>query len=144
MRQRTQWNSEGTAVAITWSRSQQLRNYMRSLTLENARALLVSLKKAHSDFQHNARNTNFENWHESIDENSLILPICVGAGAGAGAGADAGDEDTKFSPCVWITLVRTPNCVANILASLSLAMYLFSKLTRSLWHWAKGSPDSFP
>ncbi len=58
VRQRTQSDSEGTAVAITWSRFQQLRTYMRSLTLENARALLVTLKKAHSDFQHNARNTS--------------------------------------------------------------------------------------
>jgi hypothetical protein len=67
--QRTQWDSDGTSVAITWSRSAQLRAYMRSLTLENARALLVTLKQAHSDFQHNARNASFENWHESIDEN---------------------------------------------------------------------------
>jgi hypothetical protein len=46
VRQRTQWDSDGTSVATTWSRSQQLRTYMRSLTLENARALLVTLKNA--------------------------------------------------------------------------------------------------
>jgi hypothetical protein len=78
VRQRTAWDSEGTAIAITWSRSQQLRNYMRSLTLENARDLLETLQKAHSDFQHNARNTNFENWHENVDENSLTLQQTIG------------------------------------------------------------------
>jgi hypothetical protein len=78
VRQRTQWNSDCTSVAITWSRSQQLRIYMRSLTLENARALLVTLKQAHSDFQHKARNTNFENWHESIDEMFLNLQQTIG------------------------------------------------------------------
>jgi hypothetical protein len=68
VRQRTQLDSDGMSVAITWSRSAQLRAYMRSLTLENVRALLVTLKQAHSDFQHNVRNANFENWHETIDE----------------------------------------------------------------------------
>jgi hypothetical protein len=51
---------------------------MRSLTLENARALLVTLKQAHSDFQHKARNTNFENWHEVIDEVFLNLQQIMG------------------------------------------------------------------
>ena len=78
VRQRTQWDSEGTAIAITWSRSQQLRNYMRALTLENARALLEALKKAHTDFQNNASNIKYENWHERIDENSLILQQAIG------------------------------------------------------------------
>ncbi len=78
VRQRTQWDSDGMSVAITWSRSAQLRAYMRSLTLENARALLVTLKQAHSDFQHNARNTNFENWHETIDDNFLHLQQTIG------------------------------------------------------------------
>jgi hypothetical protein len=78
VRQRTQWDSDGTSVAITWSRSQQLRTYMRSLTLENARALLVTLKQAHFDFQHKARNTNYENWHETIDENVLNLQQIIG------------------------------------------------------------------
>ena len=78
VRQRTQWDKDGMSIAITWSRSQQLRTYMRSLTLENARALLVTLKKAHTDFQHRVRNTNFENWHESIDENSLTLQQTIG------------------------------------------------------------------
>jgi hypothetical protein len=55
----------------------------------------------------------------------MVEAIGVGAGAGAGAGTGAGDEDTKFGPCVWITLVSTPNCVDSILASLSLAVYLF-------------------
>ncbi len=64
VRQRTQWDSDGTAVARTWSKSAQLCTYMRSLTLEELRALLVTLKQAYSNFQHDARNTNFENWHE--------------------------------------------------------------------------------
>jgi hypothetical protein len=37
VRQRTQLDNDGTSVAITWSRSQQLRTHMRSLTLENVR-----------------------------------------------------------------------------------------------------------
>jgi hypothetical protein len=78
VRQRTQWDSDGMSVAITWSRSAQLRAYMRSLTLENARAMLVTLKQAHSDFQHTARNTHFQNWHETIDENSLQLQQTIG------------------------------------------------------------------
>ncbi len=78
VRQRTQWDSDGTYVAITWSRSAQLHAYMRSVTLENARALLATLKQAHSDFQHNARNTNFENWHESVDEIFLNLQQTIG------------------------------------------------------------------
>jgi hypothetical protein len=32
VRQRTQWDNDGTFVAITWSRSQQLCTYMRCLT----------------------------------------------------------------------------------------------------------------
>ena len=51
---------------------------MRSLTLENARALLEALKKAHSDFQHNASNTKYESWHERVDENSLTLQQAIG------------------------------------------------------------------
>ncbi len=51
---------------------------MRSLTLENARAMLETLKQAHSDFQYTARNTNFENWHEIIDENLLQLQHTIG------------------------------------------------------------------
>jgi hypothetical protein len=78
VRQRTQWDTDGMSIAITWSRSQQLRTYMRSLTLENARALLVTLKQAHTDFQHLVRNTNYENWHESLDDNSLTLQQTIG------------------------------------------------------------------
>jgi hypothetical protein len=78
VRQRTQWDNDGMSVAITWSRSAQLRAYIRFLTLENARALLMTLKQAHSDFQHNARNTNFENWHGTIGENFLQLQQTIG------------------------------------------------------------------
>jgi hypothetical protein len=78
VRQRTQWDSDGTAVARAWSKSAQLRTYMRSLTLEELRALLVTLKQAYSDFQHDARNMNFENWHDSIDENILKLQQDMG------------------------------------------------------------------
>jgi hypothetical protein len=78
VRQRMQWNEDGSSVSIAWSRSLQLRTYMRSLTLENARALLETLKRAHSDFLHHARNTNFQNWHENIDENFLNLQQTIG------------------------------------------------------------------
>jgi 6-phosphogluconate dehydrogenase (decarboxylating) len=44
VRQRTQWDSDGTAVARTWAKSAQLRTYLRSLTLEELKALLVTLK----------------------------------------------------------------------------------------------------
>jgi hypothetical protein len=78
VRQRTQWDTDGMSIAITWSRSAQLRAFMRSLTLENARATLETLKQAHSDFQYVARNTNFENWHEIIDDNFLQLQKTIG------------------------------------------------------------------
>jgi hypothetical protein len=51
---------------------------MRSLTLEELQALLVTLKQAYSDFQHEARNTNFENWHDSFDETFLKLQQDMG------------------------------------------------------------------
>jgi hypothetical protein len=71
VRQRMQWDSDGTAVTRAWSKSAQLRTYLRSLTLEELRALLVTLKQAYSDFQHDARNTNFENCAININMLSL-------------------------------------------------------------------------
>ena len=78
VRQRTQWDNDGTAVARTWAKSAQLRTYLRSLKLEELKALLVTLKQAHSDFQHKSRNTNFENWHDSIDDKFLKLQQDMG------------------------------------------------------------------
>jgi hypothetical protein len=78
VRQRTQWNEDGMSVAIAWARSQQLRTYLRTLTLEQSQTLLETLKRAHFDFSHQSRNINFQNWHESIDENFLNLQQTIG------------------------------------------------------------------
>jgi hypothetical protein len=46
---------------------------MRGLTLGAAKSMLVTLKKADTEFQKNLKDTNFEHWHETIDSAFLYL-----------------------------------------------------------------------
>jgi hypothetical protein len=44
------WNADGKTTAENWSKSLIIRTYMRNLTLEQAKALLETLKQADIDF----------------------------------------------------------------------------------------------
>jgi hypothetical protein len=72
VRQKT-WASEGKSAAENWARSSTLRTYMRSLTLQALKALLLKLRRADTDFQNSMKNVHYERWQDTIDENLLSM-----------------------------------------------------------------------
>jgi hypothetical protein len=65
--QQKSWNQDGKSIAEAWSKTPHIRLYMRNLSLGAAKTLLISLRKADSDFQKNSKDTPFEKWHENAD-----------------------------------------------------------------------------
>ena len=72
------WNADGKTTAENWSKSMLVRNYMRNLSLEQAKTLLETLKQADIDFQYKMNSVPIESWHETIDDNLLHLHKALG------------------------------------------------------------------
>jgi hypothetical protein len=61
------WNLDGKSIAEAWSKSPHVRLCMRDLSLGTAKSLLISLRKADSEFQKTSKDIPFEKWHENSD-----------------------------------------------------------------------------
>jgi hypothetical protein len=60
-------NQDGKSIAEAWSKSPHVRLYVRTLSLEALKTLLISLRSADSNFQQNSKDIPFEKWHENSD-----------------------------------------------------------------------------